>query len=457
MRPTTLLASLRASSARPSCHARPLHLLSPRTALALLAAASLACADRPVPTDAGDTGGTTPAGAAAIPTGITAAAPAGGSHAGGSDAGGHAGRQRAAAERLARLVARSLADESFRRDVRAELDRSPVAERKVHFQRFLRGGGGHALRALARAAGASESAVASEADAALALELYFPVPAHRAAWDGGPDLLVATALTDDDTPVAFDLTGRRLLLDRTAPPATPVLALVPVETDFSAPAGPVRAQCAEVECSGGGGGSGSGTTVSPGLYLTASHLNESFESWLKGAPEVEILVLGQKGSTDSLTRYQCVNERAAGAYHFNQDARDWTGRTLLFSQAQLDAFRQQHPTQHVRLFFLEDDEAPCEIRNDPNRLKTILQQVDAITRGKSGGRDTTSSTIGRFFKYAPVVGQLYAALASLVNSNDDLIGNAVEDKVANEYYGGYNWILKGQDGRTNGYVKLDMQ
>jgi hypothetical protein len=327
-----------------------------------------------------------------------------------------------------------------------------VAEQKLHFQRFLHGNGGRAMQALARTARTSESAMGAEADAALALELYFPVPAHRAAWDGGPDLLVATALTDDDRPVAFDLAGRRHLLDRAAPPATPVLALVPVETDFSAPAGPARATCANEDCSGAGG---SGPT--PGLYLTSSHLNDSFEGWLKGAPEIEILVLGQKGATDSLTRYQCVNERAAGAYYFNQDGSNWVGQVLVFSQAQLDAFKQQHPTQNVRLFFLEDDEAPCEIRNDPNRLKKILQQVDAVTRGRSGGRDTTSSVIGKFFKYAPVVGQLYSALASLVNSNDDLIGNAVEDKVANEYYGGYNWILKGEDGRTNGYVKLDMQ
>jgi len=449
MRPTTLLASLRASAARSIRHILRPHLCSPRTALALLAAASLGCADRPAPTDADDavgSAGATPAGPAGVPTGITAAAP------GASAGGGRADRERSAAERLARLVALSLAEEPFRARLRAELDRSPVAERKLHFQRFLRADGGRAMQALARAAGASERAVGAEADAALALELYFPVPAHRAAWNGGPDLLVATALADDDRPVAFDLGGRRHLLDPSTPPATPVLALVPVETDFSTPAGPMRAECAEEECSGGGGGS-----LSPGLYLTASHLNESCEGWLKGAPEIEILVLGQKGSTDSLTRYQCVNERAAGAYLFNQDALNWTGRALVFSQAQLDAFKQQHPTQNVRLFFLEDDEAPCEIRNDPNRLKKILQQVDAITRGKSGGRDTTSSTIGRIFRYAPVVGQLYAALASLVNSNDDLIGNAVEDKVANEYYGGYNWILKGEDGRTNGYVKLDMQ
>src|SRR5437762_10717219 len=32
-----------------------------------------------------------------------------------------------------------------------------------------------------------------------------PVPAHRRAWTGGSDVLVATAIGDHDVPVAFDL------------------------------------------------------------------------------------------------------------------------------------------------------------------------------------------------------------------------------------------------------------
>ena len=60
-----------------------------------------------------------------------------------------------------------------------------------------------------------------------------PVPAHRAAWSGGEDILVATAREDGEAPVAFDMRGRRRLLDADARPATPVLAVVPVETDFS--------------------------------------------------------------------------------------------------------------------------------------------------------------------------------------------------------------------------------
>jgi hypothetical protein len=48
-------------------------------------------------------------------------------------------------------------------------------------------------------------------------------------------------------------------------------------------------------------------------------------------------------------------------------------------------------------------------------------------------------------------------MASAIRTNDDLIGNAVEDVTTTERYAGYNWIIKGADGRTNGYVKLEMR
>src|SRR5207253_3059031 len=86
---------------------------------------------------------------------------------------------------------------------------------------------------LAAAAGLADAALAGRADSAIALELYVPVPAHRAAWHGDGRVLVATALRDHDVPVAFDTAGNRYLLSPDAPPEIPVLALVPVETDFS--------------------------------------------------------------------------------------------------------------------------------------------------------------------------------------------------------------------------------
>ena len=75
------------------------------------------------------------------------------------------------------------------------------------------------------------------------------MPAHRAAWRGDGRVLVATALRDHDVPVAFDTAGNRYLLSSETPPAIPVLALVPVETDFSLTPSPMM--CYYVDCGGG--------------------------------------------------------------------------------------------------------------------------------------------------------------------------------------------------------------
>src|SRR6058998_135753 len=141
------------------------------------------------------------------------------------------------AEQLARSLALALGDSAFRTYVKAQLDASPFREHKLPFQRFLAANGDRAAAALAQTARATPAAMRRAADAAIPLEFYFPVPAHRAAWGGAGDerVLVATAIGDHDAPVAFDPQGHRLVLSPAEPPATPVLALVPVETDFSVP------------------------------------------------------------------------------------------------------------------------------------------------------------------------------------------------------------------------------
>src|SRR5256886_12018244 len=132
-------------------------------ALALLVG-GLACSDR--------TPGTGPA-----------PGPAGGSSPGSSATGSPA--PPAPPEQLARGLALALADPAFRAPVHAQLAGSPYREHKLPFQRFLAADGGIALAALARGAGRAASDVARDADRAIPLEMYLPVPAHRRAWTGG--------------------------------------------------------------------------------------------------------------------------------------------------------------------------------------------------------------------------------------------------------------------------------
>ena len=355
------------------------------------------------------------------------------------------------AELLARSLALALGDPAFRTHVKAQLDRSPFREHKLPFQRFLAADGGRGAAALARGAGFATADLTREANRAIPLEMYLPVPEHRRAWTGGDDVLVATAVADHDAPVAFDVHGNRRFLDPERPPATPVIAVVPVETDFSA--APDLIQCIAY-CGPGGGGAP--PPVPPGLYMTKSHFVDDFEGWLKGAPEFEVHILGQKGQTDSLTDYQCAGEKQPVPYYFDQNDLDWSGSVMLFSKPQLDAYNAAHPGQNIRVFVVEDDDTACQIKADKDLLNDAIKAIDGAYKAITAGND--SSSLGtKVYKRANAFQKLWAAIASLINTNDEIVGNAVEDAVVGISYPGYNWIVKGSNNVTNGWINLQMK
>ncbi|HMJ59959.1 MAG TPA: hypothetical protein VK467_12540 [Gemmatimonadales bacterium] len=346
-------------------------------------------------------------------------------------------------EKLTREFAKALENPAFRAYVKAQLDASPFREHKLQFQTFLGANGRRALRYL-------EQGAEQDAQAAVPLEIYFPVPAHRAAWTGDENVLVATGITDRDVPIAFDPEGGRHLLDPTTPPETPVIALVPVETDFSA--APALQTC--VDC-GGSGDVQPPPPPPPGLYMTKAHFVQDFEGWLKGAPEFEVHILGQVGQTDSLTTYQCAGERQYGPYFFNQDNLDWSGRVLLFSKQQLDQYNAAHPGQNVRVFVVEDDDTACDIKTDPDRFQKIIYQIDSAYQRLTTGNDS-STALRKYFGYGRAVYNIWQSLASFFKSNDELVGNAVQDVIVGQLYDGYNWFVKGENTITNGWINLVM-
>jgi hypothetical protein len=392
--------------------------------LALLASLSAAaCTDRPL---------------APMPDGAMIATPA-------------AGVPAEPREALARTLAQALRNPELRVYLRAKLQASPFREQKLHFQRFLYNDGEHALLRIAAETATPAAVIAGTAEAAIPLEVYLPVPAHRAAWLGDGRLLVATELADGDTPVAYDTTGNRYLLSPDIPPAIPVLALVPVETDFSTP--PSAMMC--LDCGGGGGGGWSPPPPS-GLYMTQAHFTQTFESWLKGSPEFEGHILGQKGQADSLTDYQCAGERQGSPYYFDQNSLDWSSSVMLFSQTQLNDYHSQHPNQNVRVYVVEDDDTACQIKADGPAFTESLARLDSLLQGLTAGKDTVTG-IGKYFKAAKTIAKIYSTAASLINTNDELVGNAVADSVAGEYHAGFNWIVKGANNVTNGWIKLEMR
>jgi hypothetical protein len=406
--------------------------MSPRIRLPVLAlAAVLAACDRPAPTANEET--------APLPSVVSPSA--------------RSAIERAAMDRLARRLALALADPAFRAALKAELEQSPFVEHKLQLQSFLRASNRRALKEVARLSGTAESTVEADANQAIPLEIYFPVPAHRATWTGGPGLLVASAREDHEAPVAYDVSGRRQVLSPDAPPATPVLAVVPVETDFS-PAG----QAAPMECTTCGGGGGGGTPTPPaGLYMKYSHFVQDFEGWFKGDPEFEVHILGQSGATDSLKDYQCAGGAAGGYYHFDQNNLDWTGSVLLFTQAQLNSYKTAHPSQNFRIVALEDDDTGCVIKFDSDRFKSMLTTIQTQYPNLTGTKDTTSSTLMKYVKRANALQKILSAAYSFITTKDDLIGNAIEDVVVGQSYPGANWIVKGENNVTNGWLKLEMR
>jgi hypothetical protein len=363
-------------------------------------------------------------------------------------------KERDAMDRLARRLARALADPAFRTYVKGQLDQSPFVEHKLQLQRFLHGSGERALKEVARLNRTTDATVADEADLAIPLEFYFPVPAHRASWAGGPDILVASAREDHDAPVAYDVSGRRQVLSPEVPPTTPVLAIVPVETNF-------------------GTGAPTANQVDPppppppapippplppaGLYMSYSHFVQDFEGWFKGSPEFEIHILGQSGASDSLRDYQCAGAQAGGYYRFDQNNLDWRGSVLLFSQAQLNAYRAAHPNQNFRVIALEDDDTGCVIKFDANRFKNLVSTIQTAYPNLTGAKDTTGGTLVRYVKRANALQKILSAAYSFITTQDDLIGNAIEDVVIGQFYPGANWIVKGDGNVTKGWIKLQMR
>ncbi len=189
------------------------------------------------------------------------------------------------------------------------------------------------------------------------------------------------------------------------------------------------------------------------LYLSSPNFYSTFEGWLKGDPEFEVHVLGEEGSTANLKDYQCAGEKAGGAYNYDQNDVNWTGSVLLFSQTQLDQYKAQHPGQALRIVVVEDDDTACVIKTDQTSVQALFQAVDgAYTIFKNGG-----ITLGNVFKAGSVLEKLFAAVASFILTNDDIVGQAVEDVAAAGVRPGDNWIVKGENLVTNGAIRLEMR
>ncbi|MEO8199844.1 MAG: hypothetical protein ABI679_04910 [Gemmatimonadota bacterium] len=338
-------------------------------------------------------------------------------------------------ERLARGLSQALRDPAVRHRIRASLQHSRFRENKLPFQGMLQENQFRLLHEMAVASGESEEQVEEDADSVGALELYLPVPEHRAKWTGDGAFLVATSLHDGDIPIAFDTGGVRIELDRAQPPATPVLSLVPAETDFRIE-GPAAAKCTIDTCPGGGGGAPPPPT---GIWLTQTAIYDLHEDWIRGSPEIEAMFMGPTTDTTKLSLLGCANESASAPRYYDQDNNFWYGNVLIADSAQLErvhaAYPPGTPWSLVRftVAFWEDDTGRCQIATDVNTWKNkLLATGMAVLGGAIVLATDWSSPVDT--EAWPFIVQLPFGLLSLaqtIGGNDDYIGIVVNRTVWN--------------------------
>lgn len=378
---------------------------------------------------------------------------------------GDHGARRSAQERLARRVAKAMRDPEFRAWVRSSLQGSPYREQKLPFARTLGRQGGRGIHALALADSTDDGSIQRDLETADRLEFYFPVPAHRAAWNGGEEILVATAVADHEAPVAYDTRGRRQVLDPETPPSTPVLAVVPQELDFDAPVGPHGAtgtvcdSCTPTVTEpgvGGGTGGGSFSPTPASLRMTYFSVNKDFEGWLKGNPEYEIHVMAPKSATDTInyrTLY-CIGEH--GVRYWNNDNDSWRGDVVLMTPQELDAYHAAFPNNNYSVTAVEDDDTACEIRVNKDIIGNFVRAVSNAYADYKGMRDTTSAN-GGTVQPKKSGWDLIAALIDIIKTNDELIGIALANSVTGYYSADANWSWIGENAVRYGWVKLELR
>jgi hypothetical protein len=370
---------------------------------------------------------------------------------------------------LARAVALALQDQGLRQRVKNDLRESRFnAEHKLEFTRYLnRESGGILLAKMAKETGRSRAEMLALLGAVRPLEFYMPVQEHRESWRGGADLLVASLLDDEsEAPVAFTLAGARLLLSPETPPQTPVLGLVPVETDFTRPLDPevpnrndqgghtIGTYCETCLIEDGGSSGGGGSSKPAGLYMTLTYIEDDGEAWLKSAPEIEAHVHGLYLASDPerAKDWACSGAKQTGWRYFDQNDPKWTGDVLLFTKAQIDSANAVS-NEGYNVMLWEDDDTACTIKLDNTTLTTTLKAIRDALKVVSVLLTTSDPTI----QARALVAFTYEN-ASWLLSDDEWLGVAVDKNYSGDSYTDATHRLEKRPdlttGKPNGRVNL---
>jgi hypothetical protein len=375
--------------------------------------------------------------------------------------------ERAALTKVARLVAVAMDKEPARQHLKRDLKAAPFREHKLELSAYLRSKDGRALlEKIVALNGGDERELFATVASIRPLELYMPVAKHRESWTGSAEVLVVSQLNESEPIVAFDQTGRRIVLDRNAPPAQPTLSIVPVETRFDQPMAAeasmnVRDQkgtaigtleptaikgskliACDVQC---GGGTSPPPIIQPGLYLEYSRIVDMKEPWFRGDPEIEVHIQGPS-ALSAPTNGEDLSCSGEHAYDyrkvFDQNTGFWQGRVMLFSPDETVAFANKFK-QGFHVLFWEDDNEPCILKLDTNSLVELLKSTAAAT-GTVALKVFPGAT--PLVVAAAFLGTFFANAGAWLLTNDDFLGAAVDQTSAGYYYPGNTHVI--MDGTT---------
>ena len=180
--------------------------------------------------------------------------------------------------------------------------------------------------------------------------------------------------------------------------------------------------------------------------------------------DVEARRKANRESLDALAQAVCDGRFAAlfpeGVSHddpFIQELK--TGAARLYTAAQMDAFEQANPGTAFLVFVLEDDDAACEIRTDEDRSGAVLKALGQVYKDYKAAKDQkvlTPTGATRILTAAKSAADFLSALHSFLNSNDDIVGFAVENGVTGLSHPVANWAVL-DESKRNGWIKLEMR
>ena len=183
---------------------------------------------------------------------------------------------------------------------------------------------------------------------------------------------------------------------------------------------------------------------------------------MKGDPEFELHVLGPAtpGDTSAMVSYQCVGEHAPAGYYWDMNSKSWSGSAKVFTQTQMDALEQAYPGRSYLIMALEDDDTACEIKMGQDRIADLFTALKNAYQSYIGVKDIKVISINgvtRIIVAAKSGAKLLSALASVIKTNDDLIGIAVADSVIGRTSTVGRWAVMEGSSQINGWLNLEMK